>query len=149
MGISSTFNVTGSALNAQSIHIDTISKNMANSQVIAGSADEAYRAKRPEFASVLGSAFNNGMTSMDTNGNGVVMNEGVRVNGFSESSAPVERQRMPESPMADENGYIYLSNVNIVEEMAYMMEASRAYQSNVEVLNTSKQLLLATLNIGK
>ncbi len=147
MGISSTFNITGSALNAQSIHIDTIAKNMANSQVIASSADEAYRAKRPEFASVLGNAFNNGASP--TAPNGIVMNEGVRVNGFSESGAPVERQRMPESPLADENGYIYLSNVNIVEEMAYMMEASRSYQSNVEVLNTSKQLLLATLNIGK
>lgn len=128
MGISNTFNITGSALNAQSIHIDTIAKNMANSQVIASSADEAYRAKRPEFASVLGSAFNNGASP--TAPNGIVMNEGVKVNGFSESSAPVERQRMPESPLADENGYIYLSNVNIVEEMAYMMEASRSYQSN-------------------
>jgi len=147
MGISSTFSITGSALNAQSIHIDTIAKNMANSQVIASSADEAYRAKRPEFASVLGSAFNNGAST--TAPNGVVMNEGVRVNGFIESADPVERQRMPESPLADENGYVYLSNVNIVEEMTYMMEASRSYQSNVEVLNTSKQLLLATLNIGK
>lgn len=147
MGISNTFNITGSALNAQSIHIDTIAKNMANSQVIASSPDEAYRAKRPEFASVMGNVFNNGASAVAPNG--VVMNEGVRVNGFTDSMDPVERQRMPESPLADDEGYIYLSNVNIVEEMAYMMEASRAYQSNVEVLNTSKQLLLSTLNMGK
>lgn len=146
MGISNTFDITGSALNAQSIHIDTIAKNMANSQVASGSEAEAYKAKRPEFAAVLGDAF----SSFGTRGGsfGGVDNEGVKVNRFTESIAPVERQRMPESPLADADGYVYFSNVNIVEEMAYMMEASRAYQSNVEVLNTSKQLMLSTLNMG-
>lgn len=146
MGISNTFDITGSALNAQSIHIDTIAKNMANSQVVSGSEAEAYKARRPEFAAVLGDAF----SSFGTRGGsfGGVDNEGVMVNRFTESIAPVERQRMPESPLADADGYVYFSNVNIVEEMAYMMEASRAYQSNVEVLNTSKQLMLSTLNMG-
>lgn len=146
MGISNTFDITGSALNVQSIHIDTIARNMANSQVVSGSEAEAYRAQRPEFASVLGDAFGQfGAPGAGFNNNTA---EGVRINRFVESLSPVERQRMPESPLADADGYVYLSNVNIVEEMAYMMEASRAYQSNVEVLNTSKQLMLSTLNMG-
>lgn len=146
MGISNTFDITGSALNAQSIHIDTIARNMANAQVASGSEDTAYRAQRPEFSALFQDAFGNfnGPASAfgDNNSNG------VQVSRFLESGTPVERQRMPESPLADDEGYVYLSNVNIVEEMAYMMEASRAYQSNVEVLNTSKQLMLSTLSMG-
>ncbi len=126
MGISNTFNITGSALNAQSIHIDTIAKNMANSQVASSSEAAAFRARRPEFASVLGDAF----SGFGVRGGafGGLDNEGVKVNRFVESAAPVERQRMPDSPLADAEGYVYFSNVNIVEEMAYMMEASRGLQ---------------------
>ena len=51
--------------------------------------------------------------------------------------------------MANEQGYIYKSNVNTIEEMANMMAASRSYQNNVEVFNTSKQLLLKTLSMGR
>lgn len=136
MGISNTFNIIGTALNAQSIHIDIISKNMANSQVISGSEAGAFRARRPVFASMLASGFDNSRAG------------GVKVNGFTDSRAPIEKQHMPENPIADADGYIYLSNVNMVEEMAYMMQASRSYQSNIEVLNTSKQLMLRTLSLG-
>lgn len=146
MGISNTFRITGSALSAQSIHMDTIAKNMANSQVISGSEQGAFRARRPEFASILSSSFGNfGASSSAFRGREI---EGVRVNRFSESKAPVEKRSMPESPLADSEGYVYLSNVNMVEELTYMMQASRNYQSNLEVLNTSKQLMLRTLSLG-
>ena len=142
MGISNTFGITGTALNAQSIHIDTIAKNMANSQVVSNSAAGAYRARRPVFASLLG----NSMSSSASFGSSKV--KGVMIDGFAESQSPIEKQRMPGNPMADADGYIYLSNVNMVEEMAFMMQASRSYQSNIEVLNTSKQLMLRTLSLG-
>lgn len=143
MSISNTFNITGSALNAQSIHIDIIAKNMANSQVVSSTEEGAFQARRPVFASLLNSSFSFSDAAMDG-----ANTRGVKVESFSKSLAPIEKQRMPENPMADAEGYIYLSNVNMVEEMAYMMQASRSYQSNIEVLNTSKQLMLRTLSLG-
>ena len=151
MGISNTFKIIGTALNAQSIHIDIIAKNMANSQVVSGSESGAFRARRPVFASILNTRFGNsnfnGSLSMGSGFDGSKI-VGVKVDRFARSQAPIERQRMPEHPAADAEGYIYLSNVNMVEEMAYMMQASRSYQSNIEVLNTSKQLMLRTLSLG-
>lgn len=140
MGLSSVFEITGTALNAQSLHIDTIAKNMANAQVLAGSEQEAYRARRPIFSSILES---NMSLSFDSPNRG-----GVKVDGMSYSGTPIEKQMMRENPFADEDGYVYLSNVNLVEEMAHMMEASRNYQSNIEVMNTSKQLMQRTLSLG-
>lgn len=146
MGISNTFGITGTALNAQSIHIDIIAKNMANSQVVSGSEGEAFRSRRPVFASMLGSS----LGSSRSFGSGFAGSNvrGVKIDSYAESQAPIEKQRMPGNPIADDDGYIYLSNVNMVEEMAFMMQASRSYQSNIEVLNTSKQLMLRTLSLG-
>ncbi|MCB1671544.1 MAG: flagellar basal body rod protein FlgC [Gammaproteobacteria bacterium] len=146
MGITDTFRITGTALSAQSIHMDVIARNMASAQLVSGSEQSAYRARRPEFAAML----NNSFRTLGGPGPLIGGREtaGVKVKRYTESSAPVERKHMPESPLADEQGYIYLSNVNVVEEMAYMMQASRAYQSNLEVMNTAKQLMLRTLNMG-
>ncbi|HHO59676.1 MAG TPA: flagellar basal body rod protein FlgC, partial [Thiotrichales bacterium] len=73
----------------------------------------------------------------------------VRMAGIVESQAEGVQQYQPENPKADAEGYVYKSNVNSIEAMTNMMAASRAYQNNVEVFNTSKQLLLKTLNLGK
>ncbi|MCG8416047.1 MAG: flagellar basal body rod protein FlgC [Pseudomonadales bacterium] len=143
MNLNSVFKVTGSALNAQSVQMEVISNNLANARIAAGSERSAYRAVRPVFASILNSQFDSGLNSGVGRSRG-----GVKVDGFAYSDAPIEKQRMPENPMADDDGYIYLSNVNVVEEMAYMMQASRAYQANIEVLNTSRQLIARTLNLG-
>jgi len=136
MGITNIYNITGTALNAHSRHLDMIAQNMANSQVVSGSEAEAYRAQRPVFAPLLERSL------------GGDQNSGVQVLGVAESQADVEKQRMPEHPLADADGYIYLANVNMVEEMTSMIQASRSYQSNVEVMNTSKELLLRTLSLG-
>jgi len=74
---------------------------------------------------------------------------GVKVKGIIESQAELRMRYQPDHPMANEEGYIFLPNVNAVEEMANMISASRSYQSNVETMNTSKQLLLATLRLGQ
>jgi flagellar basal-body rod protein FlgC len=74
---------------------------------------------------------------------------GVRVDGIVQSQAPLEQRYEPGHPMANEEGYVYLPNVNMIDEMSNMISASRSYQSNVEVLNTSKQLMLATLRLGQ
>jgi flagellar basal-body rod protein FlgC len=74
---------------------------------------------------------------------------GVKVDGIVESQAPLEKRHQPGHPMANEDGFVFLPNVNMVDEMSNMISASRSYQSNVEVLNTSKQLMMATLRIGQ
>jgi flagellar basal-body rod protein FlgC len=136
MGISSIYQITGTALNSHSKHLDMIAQNMANSQVVAGSEDSAYRALRPIFAPLL---------EQGMNGEEV---QGVQVESVMKSTADVEKQRMPEHPLADADGYIYLANVNMVEEMTSMIQASRSYQANIEVMNTSKDLMQRTLSLG-
>ena len=136
MGISSVYQISGTALSAQSRYLDLIAQNMANSQVVSGSEDTAYRAVKPVFAPLLES---------NMEGDSVV---GVQIASEQKSNTQVERQRMPEHPLADKDGYIYLANVNMVEEMTNMIQASRNYQSNIEVLNTSKDLLMRTLTLG-
>ena len=136
MGISSIYQITGTALNSHSKHLDMIAQNMANSQVVAGSEDSAFRALRPVFAPIIAGSMN---------GDEV---RGVQVDSIAKSQAEVEKQRMPEHPLADNDGYIYLANVNMVEEMTSMIQASRSYQANIEVMNTSKDLMIRTLSLG-
>jgi flagellar basal-body rod protein FlgC len=136
MGISSIYQITGTALNSHSKHLDMIAQNMANSQVVAGSPESAFRALRPVFAPIL---------EQGANGDEI---RGVQVDSIAKSQAEVEKQRMPEHPLADKDGYIYLANVNMVEEMTSMIQASRSYQANIEVMNTSKDLMMRTLSLG-
>jgi flagellar basal-body rod protein FlgC len=110
---------------------------MANAEVVSGSPDTAYHARQPVFAALM-NAMGGDATSVP-----------VQVRGVVESQAPINREYSPQHPQADADGYVYLSNVNMIEEMANMISASRSYQSNVEVANTSKQLLLETLRLGQ
>ena len=77
------------------------------------------------------------------------LSKGVRVTQVVESAAPARMVYDPKNPAADEKGYVAFSNVNVVEEMTNMISASRAYQTNVEVMNTAKSQLLRTLQIGQ
>ncbi len=131
------FDVSGSALSAENVRLNTTASNLANAQSVSGNEKDAYRARQPVFASVLSSVAGEPATP------------GVRVAGIVEDQAPPVQRYAPDHPMADDEGYIYLSNVNTVEEMANMSSASRAYQNNVKVMETAKQLLLTTLRLGE
>ena len=131
------FEVSGSALSAQSVRLNAVSSNMANAQMVSQTPEGAYRSKHPVFATVLQGL---GADSTSTP---------VRVAGVMESQAPPRAEYAPQHPLADEQGYVYRPNVNVVEEMANMISASRSYQNNVEVMNTTKQLLLRTLQLGQ
>jgi flagellar basal-body rod protein FlgC len=131
------FEVSGSALSAQSVRLNTVASNMANAQVASSSPEQAYRAKHPVFASVLQGIGPDNATAS------------VQVAGILESQAEPMAEYAPHHPLADEQGYIYKPNVSVVEEMANMISASRSYQNNVEVMNTTKQLLLRTLQLGQ
>lgn len=124
-------------MKAQTVRINTIASNLANADVVSTTSEDAYRARLPVFTAVL----NDTIQGQET--------PGVRVEGILESQNPVQKEYAPHHPKANAEGYIYHSNVNIVEEMTNMISASRSYESNVEVLNTSKQLLLNTLRLGQ
>jgi flagellar basal-body rod protein FlgC len=136
MSLFDVLNIAGSGLSAQSLRLNVTASNLANAESISSSTDSTYRARHPVFAAVMADVENS-----ETGG-------GVKVLGVVESQAPLRKEYQPEHPLADEQGYIYLPNVNAVEEMANMISASRSYETNVEVINTSKQLLLKTLALG-
>jgi len=137
MSLFNIFDVSGSALQAQSVRLNTTSSNLANANSISSSTGETYRARHPVFAPLM-KDFGEESPSV-----------GVKVMGVVESQSPLRREHKPEHPLADEEGFIYLPNVNVVEEMANMISASRAYQTNVEVMNSAKQMLMRTLAIGQ
>ena len=125
--------IAGSAITAQSQRLNAVASNLANADSAAGPGEQAYRAKQVVFQSAPVTG-------------GVA--QGVRVSDTTESAAPARRQYDPKHPLADAEGYVSLSNVNVVEEMVNMISASRSYQNNVETMNTAKSLLLKTLQLG-
>jgi len=135
MGLFANFNISGSAMSAQSLRLNTVASNLANVETIASSEAEAYRSRQPIFQSMLD----------NQNRPGEV---GVRTLQIVQSQEQVERRYDPGHALANEDGFVFGSNVNPVEEMANMISASRAYQNNVEVLNTSRDLLLRVLSLG-
>lgn len=128
--------ISATGMHAQTVRLNTIASNMANVDSISSNKDEVYRSKQPVFQTIL-------------EGNMHEPTGGVRIKEVVESQAPTVMEFNPNHPMADEKGYIYRPNVNIVEEMANMMSASRSYETNIEVMNTSKQLLMRTIQLGK
>jgi len=137
MSLLGNFDIAGSALGAQSIRLNAVASNLANAETVSSTPEGTYRARHPQFETVFSDAVHNRQ------------NMGVRVRNILESTGAPTQQYQPDHPMADNQGYIYLPNVNAIEEMANMISASRSYQSNVEVMNTSKQLLMRTLSLGQ
>ncbi len=136
MSLFNVFQVSSSAMTAQSMRLNTVASNLANADSVVSSDGKPYRAKEVVFqATPMG-----GNTSLS---------QGVKVSQVVESAAPARVVYDPKNPAADEKGYVSFSNVNVVEEMTNMISASRSYQTNVEVMNTAKTLLLKTLQIGQ
>lgn len=129
------FDIASTGMSAQSLRLNTVASNLANADSVAESADSAYRARMPVFQEM--------QVGRDGAGSGVAMR------GIVESREDVQMLYQPENPLADANGYVYRSNVNVVEEMANMTSASQSYKTNVEMLSTVKRLMLATLRLGQ
>jgi flagellar basal-body rod protein FlgC len=142
MSLFNIFDVAGSGMAAQSVRLNTTASNLANADTVSGSADSAYRAKQPLFSA----AIKQSMAEKNDPGAGM---GGVNILGVSESQAQIGSRYDPGNPLADGDGKVYSSNVNPVDELVNMISASRSYQNNVEVMNTAKQLMLKTLDLGK
>ena len=145
MSINAIFDVAGSAMSAQSIRLNTVASNLANAQSASSSVGETYRARHPIFAPIHEAA----MTGESGFGADDVASTGVQVLGVVESQAPLEPRYEPSHPLADEKGYVYYPNVNVVEEMADMISASRSFQINVQIAEAAKTLSQRVLALGQ
>ena len=134
MSLFNVFDIAGSAVSAQSLRLNTTASNLANVDSVASDPESTYRARHPVFQAV----------SLP-HGAGT----GVRMLGVVESDAPASVRHDPNHPMANADGNVFASNVDPVAELVNMISASRSYQTNIEVMNTSKTLLLRTLSIGQ
>ena len=128
------FQIAGSAMAAQSQRMNTTASNLANADSVSSPDGRPYRAKQVVFEMA------------PANGQGI---GGVRVARVVEDPSPLRMQHDPKNPLANADGYVAMPNVSVVEEMVNRISASRAYQANVEVLNTAKTMMLKTLTIGQ
>ncbi len=135
MSLFNIFDIASSGLSAQSQRLNVVASNLANAESTTSADGQPYRARQVVFAATP--VANAGRESV-----------GVRVTGVVEDTSPLKRQYDPKHPMADEQGYVTLPNVNVVEEMVNMISASRSYQTNADMMSTAKSLLLKTLNLG-
>lgn len=129
------FDVAGSALAAQSLRLNTVASNLANADSVSGDPNAVYKARLPVFQ-----AYSVGDDPSVS---------GVKVTEVKESVAAPVKQYQPGHPQADAEGYIYTPAIDPVAQMVDLISASRSYQASVEVLNTSKELAMATLSIGR
>jgi len=143
------FDIVGSGLSAQSVRLNTVASNLANADSVSSSPATVYKARHPVFQAVR-AAVAQGLAQSSAGGAiDRASGASVRVSSIVESTAPPTERYDPGNPLADEHGNVYAPNVNVIEEMTDMISASRAYQDNVEVMNTSKDLMLATLKLGQ
>ncbi len=136
------FDTAGSGLSAESVRLNTVASNLANADSVSGDPNTVYKARHPVFQAV--------QKKLQAGG-GLEQASGspVRVAGIIESKAAPQVRYDPGNPLSDAQGNVYAPNVNVIEEMTDMISASRAYPDNVEVMNTSKNLMLATLKLGQ
>ena len=138
MSMFKVFDISGSAVSAQSQRLNVVASNLANVDTVAGPDGQSYKARQVVFQTLL-----MGGTSQPESA------AGVSVTQIAEDQTPGRRVHDPKHPQADADGYVTYSNVNAVEEMVNMISASRSYQNNIEVMNTAKSLLQKTLQMGQ
>src|ERR1700743_812615 len=138
MSLFNVFNTAGSALNAETIRLNTTASNLANAESVNGDPSKIYRARHPVFQTMM----DNSAASFDQE------DAGVRIMGVVESTAPPLMRYQPENPAANKDGYVFSSNVNSIEEMTNMISANRTFATNVDAINTARDLLLKTISMG-
>jgi flagellar basal-body rod protein FlgC len=136
------FDIAGSGMSAESVRLNTVASNLANADSVSGDPTQVYQAKHPVFQAVqaLGAAASHTAEQASAS---------VKVLGIVNNQAAPDARYDPGNPLANTDGYVYGPNVNVVEEMTDMISASRAYQNNVEVMNTARNLMLDTLKLGQ
>lgn len=147
MSLSSVFNIAGTGMSAQNTRLNTVASNIANADTVSSSLDQTYRARHPVFSTVLADQAGGGGGSLfNDSGDG---GTGVQVAGIVEDQSNLEPRYEPNNPAANKDGYVYYPNVNVVEEMADMISASRSFQTNADIMNTAKTMMQKVLTLGQ
>lgn len=128
-----------SGMSAESIRLNTIASNLANANSVGSSDEATYHSKHAIFSEVT-SPIDGLSASEQPIG-------GVRVTDVKNSDKPLQKRYQPDNPMANSDGFVYVTDVNPLEEMTNMIEASRSYQADVDIMNTTKGLILQTINV--
>jgi flagellar basal-body rod protein FlgC len=131
------FDIAGSGMSAESLRLNTVASNIANANSVASSREGVYKPRQVVFEEVRNQV------------QGVQSAAAVRVKDVVEADVDALARYEPGNPLADANGYVYSPNISAVEQMVDMISASRSYQNNIEVINTSKELMMATLRLGQ
>jgi flagellar basal-body rod protein FlgC len=139
MALDKVMSIAASAMNAHTVRLNATASNLANSSVVSTTSDGIYKGKRAVFETIMQEK----MSAYEG------LEGGVKVSSIITNDTPGQQIYDPSNPNANEQGYVFASNVNAVEEMIEMLDASRAYQNNVEVISTAKELMLRTLEITK
>ena len=134
MSLLGAFDIGSSGLVAQAMRLNVTASNVANAESVAGPDGRTYRSRQVLFSP----------TPIEK-----AQGVGVQVSAIVESAEPLRMEYKPFHPMANASGYVEMPNVNPVEEMVNMISASRSYQANVEMMNTTSQLMLKTLDLGR
>ncbi|HAL40947.1 MAG TPA: flagellar basal body rod protein FlgC [Gammaproteobacteria bacterium] len=140
MSMDRIFGISGGAMDAQVVRMNLAVSNIANAEVYSDSSESAYKAKRPIFETVLSGEVNK------RRGEEV---GGVRVTRIVEDDSTHPATYDPNHPKANEEGYVFSSNVNAMNELVEMTAAARSFESNVEAMNTAKQLMMRTVDLLK
>ena len=137
MEIKNIYHIAKRAMGAQLVRMNAIASNLANANNVSGSIDKAYKAIKPVFETKFADSLRqSGLASVDA----------VQI---KEVNRLPEKVYMPEHPQANEEGFIFNAAVNVEEELVEMLEASRQYQNNIEVVSTLRNLMMRTINMGK
>lgn len=147
MSLASVFNIAGTGMSAQTTRLNTVASNIANAESVSSSIDQTYRARHPVFATVFQQSQGSGGGSLFAEQDEA--GSGVQVLGIVEDQSNLDMRYEPNHPAANEDGYVFYPNVNVVEEMADMISASRAFQTNAEMMNTAKTMLQKVLTLGQ
>jgi len=131
------FDIAGSAVAAQTVRLNTVASNLANANSVSSTREGAYKPRVPIFEAVTGK-----INGRDT---GVA----VRVTKIEEIGSTPNSRYEPSNPLADANGFVYTPDISAVEQVTDMVSASRAYQNNIEVMRTARDLMMATLRLGQ
>ncbi len=135
--IKNIYQIAKRAMGAQLVRLNAVASNLANADHIASNPEDAYKPVKPVF---------------ETKYFDLIRKKGIStVDAVTVEKMDIEpiKEYKPGHPMADEDGFIYRAPVNVEEEYVDMLEASRQYQNNVEMISTIKALMLKTANMGK
>lgn len=142
MSFTDIYSIAGSAMNAQTVRLNTVASNLANADAVSANSDDAYKALKPVFATVYSK------TQLSASKESYP-NAEVRIVDVVESAGQAEKRFEPSNPLANDEGYVYYPDIDVVSEMADMMSATRSFETNVEVLSNVKSMQQGLLRLGQ